>query len=92
MTTLMNKIYKQMTSLSKYASNDELNNTVYKYNNTYYRTIIMKPIDVKEDIDIVYDVEKDVKDSNFKAGDHVRISKYINIFGNSKLIWRSFYY
>ena len=81
-----------MTSLSKYASNDELSNTVYKYNNTYYRTIIMKPIDVKEDIDIVYDVEKDVKDSNFKVGDHVRISKYINIFGNSKLIWRSFYY
>ena len=75
-----------MTSLSKYASNDELSNTVDKYNNTYYRTIIMKPIDVKEDIDIVHDVEKDVKDPNFKAGDHVRISKYINIFGNSKLI------
>ena len=75
-----------MTSLSKYASNDELSNTVDKYNNTYYRTIIMKPIDVKEDIDIVHDVEKDVKYPNFKAGDHVRISKYINIFGNSKLI------
>ena len=75
-----------MTSLSKYASNDELSNTVDKYNNTYYRTIIMKPIDVKEDIDIVHDVEKDVQDPNFKAGDHVRISKYINIFGNSKLI------
>ena len=75
-----------MTSLSKYASNDELSNTVDKYNNTYYRTIIMRPIDVKEDIDIVHDVEKDVKDPNFKVGDHVRISKYINIFGNSKLI------
>ena len=75
-----------MTSLLKYASNDELSNTVDKYNNTYYRTIIMKPTDVKEDIDIVHDVEKDVKDPNFKVGDHVRISKYINIFGNSKLI------
>ena len=37
----------------------------------------MKPIDVKTSTYIDFDVEKNLK---FKVGDHVRISKYKNIF------------
>ena len=49
-------------------------------NNTYHRTINMKPVDVKNNTYI--DSNKDVhdKDSKFKVGAHVRISKYNNIF------------
>ena len=51
-----------------------------EYNNTYRRTIKMKPVDVKYDTYI--DFEKEVNDRNpkFKVGDHVRISKYKTIF------------
>ena len=40
----------------------------------------MKPVDVKDDTYI--DVKKEIndKDPKFKIGDHVRISKYKNIF------------
>ena len=40
----------------------------------------MKPLDVKNDIYI--DLKKEVNDEDpkFKVGDHVRISKYKNIF------------
>ena len=40
----------------------------------------MKPVDVKDDTYI--DIEKEVndKDLKFKVGDHVRTSKYKNIF------------
>ena len=47
---LKNKIYvnkKYMTSISKYAYIDKLDDIVNKYNNTYRNTIKMKPIDVK---------------------------------------------
>ena len=45
--TLKNKIYKYMTSISKNVYIDKLDDIVNKYNNTYHRTIKMKPIDVK---------------------------------------------
>ena len=45
--TLKNKIYKYMTSISKMLYIDKLDYIVNKYNNTYHRTIKMKPIDVK---------------------------------------------
>ena len=47
---LKNKIYmnkKYMTSISKNAYIDKLDDIVNKYNNTYHNTIKMKPIDVK---------------------------------------------
>ena len=47
---LKNKIYmnkKYMTSISKNAYIDKLDDIVTKYNNTYHNTIKMKPIDVK---------------------------------------------
>ena len=40
----------------------------------------MKPIDVKSDPFAEYNEESDEKDLKFKIGDHVRISKYKNIF------------
>ena len=44
--TLNNKIYKYMTSVSKTVYIDDLDDIVNKYNNTYHRTIKMKPVDV----------------------------------------------
>ena len=49
-------------------------------NNTYHTTIQMKPIDVKDNTYINTDKETNDKDPKFKVGDHVRISKYKNIF------------
>ena len=49
-------------------------------NNTYHRTIKMKPIDVKYNTSIDFGQEVHDKDPKFKVGDHVRISKYKNIF------------
>ena len=45
-----------------------------------HRTIKMKPIDVKANTYIDSRKEVNDKDSKFKVGDHVRISKYKNIF------------
>ena len=45
--TLMNKLYKCMTSISKNVNIDELDDIVNKSNNTYHRTIKMEPVDVK---------------------------------------------
>ena len=36
-----------MTSISKNVYIDKLDDTVNQYNNTYYSTIKMKPVDVK---------------------------------------------
>ena len=46
-TTLKNKIYKYMISISKNVYIDKLDDIVIKCNNTYHRTIKMKPVDVK---------------------------------------------
>ena len=78
--TLKNKIYKHMTAISKKFYFDVLNDIVDKYNNTCHRTIKMKPIDVKSDSFAEYNEESNEKDPNFKVSDHVRISKYKNIF------------
>ena len=40
----------------------------------------MKPIDVKDNVYIDFKKEVKNKDSKFKVGDYVRISKYKNIF------------
>ena len=80
MRTLKNKIYKYMTSVSKNAYIDKLDDIVNEYNNTYHRTIKMKPIDLKDNTYINIDKEVNDKDPKFKIGDHVRISKYKNFF------------
>ena len=78
--TLKSKIYKYMTSISKNVYIDKLDDIVDKYNNTYHTTIKMKPIDVKDNTYINTSKEINNKDPKFKVGDHVRISKYKNIF------------
>ena len=78
--TIKNKIYKYMTSISKNFYIDELDDIVHKYNNKKDRTIKRKPTDVKENTYIDFDKEVNNNDPKFKVGDHVRISKYKNIF------------
>ena len=53
---------------------------VNKYNNTVYRTVKMKPIDVTSNSYAEYNENSNEKDPKFKVGDRVRISKYKNIF------------
>ena len=78
--TLESKIYKHMTSISKNVYIDKLDDMVDEYNNTYQTTIKTKPINVKDNAYINTDKEINNKDPKFKVGDHVRISKYKNIF------------
>ena len=78
--TLKGEIYKYMTSISKIVYIDKLDDIVDKYNNTDHTTIKMKPIDVKDSTYINTSKEINNKDSKFKVRDHVRISKYKNIF------------
>ena len=59
---------------------DKLDDIVNEHNNTYHRTIKMKPVDVKDNTYIDFKKEVNDKDPKFKVGDHVRISKYKNIF------------
>ena len=42
---LKNEIYKYMTTISKNVYIDKLDDIVNEHNNTYYRTIKMKPVD-----------------------------------------------
>ena len=69
-----------MSSISKGVYIDKLNDIVNKYNNTYHRTIKMKPVDVKPRIYINFKKENIKEGPKFKVGAHVRISKYKNIF------------
>ena len=78
--TLKNKIFKHMTAISKNIYFDALDDIVNKYNNTVHRTIKMKPIDVTSDSFAEYNEDSNKKNPKFKVGDHVRISKYKNIF------------
>ena len=64
---------------------DILDDIVNEYNNTYHRTIKMKSVDVKDEIQIDSSKETNDKDPKFQVGDHVRISKYKNIFANGYL-------
>ena len=77
---LKNKIYKYMTSISKNVYIDKLDDIVNKYNNTYHRTIKVKPINVKDNAYINFGEEVNDKDPKFKIYDHVKILKYKNIF------------
>ena len=77
--TLKNKIFKHMTAISKNVYFDVLDHIVNKYNNTVHRKIKMKPIKVTSN-SYAYNEDFNKKDFKFKIGDHVRVSKYKNIF------------
>ena len=77
---LKNKIYKYITSIPKNVYIDKLDDIVDEYNNAYHRAIKMKPTDVKDNTCIDFTKEVNDKNPKFKVGNHVRISKYKNIF------------
>ena len=77
--TLKNKLYKHMTATGKKVYY-VLDDVVKKYNNTKHSTIKMKLTDVRDNNKRVYIDEHNEKDSRFKVGDRVRISKFKNIF------------
>ena len=85
--SLKNKIYKHMSSVSKNVYIDKLDYIVNEYNRTYHKTIKMKPVDVKDNTYINFGKEVNDKDPDptFEVGDHVRISKYKNIFAKDIL-------
>ena len=88
--TVKNKIYKCLTSKNVYF--DKLDIIVNKYNNTYHRTIKMELVDIKSSTQLL-DIKSSTyigsskeindKDSKFKIGDIVKISKY-----RSKIFWK----
>ena len=75
---LKHKIYKNVYI-------DKLDNIGDEYNNTY-RTIKMKPFDVKSGNYIQYNANSDDKDPKFQVGDNVRISKCKNVFAKAYIL------
>ena len=78
--TLKTKIYKYMTPISKNVYINKLDDILNEYNTTYHRTIKIKPVDVKDN---TYNDSMQCSNDRhpkFKAGYHVRISKYKNVF------------
>ena len=73
--TLKTKIYKYIISVSKNVYMNKLDDIAGEYNNTYHRTIKMKPVDFKDNTYIDFKKEVNDRDPKFKVGDHVRISK-----------------
>ena len=78
--TLKTKIYKYMRAISKNVYIDKLDDIVKEYNNKYHTSTKMEPVDVKDNTYINVKKETNDKNPKFKVGDHVRISKYKNIF------------
>ena len=77
--TLKNKLYKHMTATGKNVYYDVLDDVFSEYNNTKHNNIKMKPKDVGDNKRVYID-EHNQKDSRFKVGDRVRISKFKNMF------------
>ena len=88
--TLKTKIYKYMTSISKNAYIDKLDVIVKEYYNTYHTSIKMKPVEVKDNTYIDFKKESNNKNPKSKVGDHVRISKYKNIFAKGLICQKKF--
>ena len=67
-------------SKSKNVYIDKLADIINEYNNTSHSTIKMKSVNVNSSTYTEFDRQNNKKDPKFKVGDHVRISKYKNIF------------
>ena len=78
--TSKNKICKNMTLVSKNVYINKLDDIVDEYNNTCHRAIKMKPVYVKDNVYIDFKKEVNGRYPKFKVDDHVRTSKYKNIF------------
>ena len=57
---------------------DKLDEIVEKYHDKHYRTIKIKPADIKGDTYINFDADKNNKNPVFKVGDRVMILKFKN--------------
>ena len=81
--TLKTKIYKYMTLVSKNVYIDKLDDKVGEDNNTYHRTIKMKPVEVKYD---TYK-KKEVNDKDPKKKSKKTLKKKLMIkIQNLKLV------
>ena len=69
-----------MIAISKNVYFNVFNYIVDEYNNTYHGTTKMKPTGVKNYSFAKYNEEYNEKYNKFKVNDHVRVSKYKNIF------------
>ena len=69
-----------MAAVSKKVYFDLLDDFVNKYNNTVHISIKKKPVDVTSDSYAECNEDSIEKDPEFKVGDHVRTSKYKNVF------------
>ena len=83
--TILNKIYKNFTLNNNTVWIKDLNKLVKEYNNSYHRTIKMKPVDAskKSNENIVrknYNFEIITNKKKFKIGDKVRVSLLKNTF------------
>ena len=83
--TILNKIYKNFTLNNNTVWIKDLNKLVKEYNNSYHRTIKMKPIDAskKSNENIVrknYNFEITNKKQKFSIGDKVRVPLLKNTF------------
>ena len=78
--TLNNKFTNiwQQTSIKVYINKPP--EIVDEYNNTTFRNIKLKPVDVKRNTYISFDVQFNGKNTKFNVYDHARISKYKNTF------------
>ena len=87
--TILNKIYKNFTLNNNTIWINDLDKLVNEYNNSYHRSIKMKPIDAskKSNQDIVrnnlYNFKVTNKKPKFSIGDRVRISLLKNTFEKS---------
>ena len=67
-------------SKSKNVYIDKLADMINEYNNTSHSTIKMKSVNVNSSTYTEFDRQNNKKDPKFEVDDHVRISKYKNIF------------
>ena len=83
--TLKNKMCIEFNVRGCHKWIDILQNLISKYNGTQHRSIKMKPQDVtvaeeEKLVKLLNNSKYDYKKPKFKVGDHVRLSKYKNIF------------
>lgn len=83
--TLKNKIYFSMSLRGSLRYIDHLTEIVNKYNNTFHRTIKMKPRDVNKRnekllLNTVYNYKRPLMKPKFSVGDYVRVSKTRYVF------------
>ena len=85
-TAIKNKIYKYMTLVSRNMYIDKLDDIVNKCNNTYRTTTKMKLVDEKSITYVNFNEENNNEDPKLKVVDHVRKSKYRNIFAKGQVL------